>query len=91
MAVIRVINKFHNQDFIVIPNGKITLTKFKRYVKRACNQKDCCCETKVYMKTNDAKEADLADHGSFRDITEYWKLIDPIDLQLRDAGYGIKL
>jgi len=89
MAIIRVINKFHNQDFTVIPNGKITLTKFKRYVKRACSQKDCCCETKIYMKTNDKENADLVTHSV--SCREWWKLIDPVDLQLKDAGYGVKL
>jgi hypothetical protein len=91
MAVIRVINKFHNQDFTVIPNGNITLTKYKRYVKRACSQRDCDCETKVYIKTKDREDADLVSFVNFTSIEEYWKLTEPFDLQLRDAGYGVKL
>ena len=90
MAIIRVINKFHNQDFTVIPNGNFTLTKYKRYVKRACNQKDCFCETKFYAKTNKKEDADWISCDSFT-TEEYWKLIDPIDLQLRDAGYAVKI
>jgi hypothetical protein len=83
--VIRVMNEFHNQDFTVIPNGNLTLTKYKAYVKRACSQKDCDCETKVYMKTNDREEADLIKNR------QYWKRIDPTDLEFRDRGYGVKL
>ena len=85
MATVRVINEFHNQDFTVIPNGNFTLTKYKRYVKRACSQRDCACETKVYIKTKDREDADLIKNR------QYWKRIDPYDLQLRDAGYGVKL
>jgi hypothetical protein len=78
-------NEFHNVDFTVIPNGDFTLKKYKAYVKRACSQKDCYCETKVYMKTDDREEADLIKNR------QYWKRIDPIDLELRDRGYGVKL
>ena len=85
MATVRVINEFHNEDFTILPNTKISLTKYKKYVRRACSQRDCECETKVYLKTNDREEADLIKNR------QYWKLIDPFDLQLRDAGYGVKL
>ena len=85
MATVRVINEFHNQDFTVIPNGNFTLTKFKRYVKRACSQRDCDCETKVYLKTNDREEADLIKNR------QYWTRIDPVDIELRDKGNGVKL
>jgi len=91
MEPIRVINKFHNQDFTVIPNGNFTLTKYKRYVRRACSQRDCDCETKIYMKTKERKDADLISFDGYTSIEEYWRLIDPVDLQLRDAGYGVKL
>lgn len=89
--VVRIVNEFHNEDFTVIPNGNFTLTKYKRYVKRACSQRDCDCETKVYMKTKEREDADLIPFDGFTSIEEYWKRIDPVDLQLRDAGYGVKL
>jgi hypothetical protein len=43
------------------------------------------------MKTDNAEEAALATPGPYRDITTMWKLIDPVDLELRDRGYGVKL
>ena len=89
--IIRVINKFHNQDFTVIPNGNLTLTKYKRYVRRACSQRDCECETKVYMRIYNSEEADLVIPKFMGTMKEYWKLIDPVDLELRDRGYGVKL
>lgn len=94
--VIRIINEFHNVDFTVIPNGDITLSKYKTYVRRACNQKECRCSTKVYMKVTDLHEADLhtfnqSGPNNTKYIVDMWKLIDPTDLDLRDKGYGVKL
>jgi hypothetical protein len=43
------------------------------------------------MKTKERKDADLISFDGYTSIEEYWKLIDPVDLELRDAGYGVKL
>jgi hypothetical protein len=48
------------------------------------------------MKVTDLHEADLhtfnqSGPNNTKYIVDMWKLIDPVDLELRDRGYGVKL
>ena len=83
---IRIINNFHNVDATANLKGNFTLDTYKRHIRKGCTQKDCKCETRIYREV-DYKHGDLHDKAS----SKRWKRVDPTDLELRDAGYGVRI
>jgi hypothetical protein len=88
---IRIINKFHNVDVIVSLRKPLTYETYKRHMRRGCKQKDCKCDTNIYRVVETMQEADMYTKCYASNPSAYWKRVDPVDLELRDNGYGVKI
>lgn len=89
---ILVVNSFHNYEKIPRLIKELNLVNYKRHASKGCplRHKGCACHTKVYIEVNTQAEADKFRIHSSGAIS-YWKRVDPTDLELRDAGYGVRI